>query len=85
MTNGRIDYEDVVLMLGLTSNEHIFKLVDNMIEKNIEDAINEIEEVIFNGKDIIQFVKEIIKHFRNLLMIKVSKKPQEIIDVSEDT
>jgi DNA polymerase III subunit gamma/tau len=85
INNGKIDYEDVVLMLGITSNEHILNLIDNMIEKDIEGAINEIEEVIYNGKDIIQFVKEIIKHFRNLLMIKISKKPQEIIDVSEET
>lgn len=84
MTKGRIDYEDVVAMLGLTSNEHIFKLVDLMIEKNIEAGINQVDEVIFSGKDIIQFVKDIVKHFRNLLMVKISKKPQEIIDLSED-
>lgn len=85
MTNGRIEYDDVILMLGLTSNEHIFRLTDTMIEKNIEAVISEIEEVLFSGKDIVQFIKELLKHFRNLLMVKISKKPEEIIDVSEDT
>lgn len=85
MSSGKIDYDDVVSMLGLTSNEHVFKLVDGMIERDIEFTINQIDEVIFSGKDIIQFIKEITKHFRNLLMIKISKNPQEIIDVSEDT
>lgn len=85
MSEGRIDYEDVVSMLGITSNENIFKLLDVMIEKDIEAAINEVDEAIFSGKDIIQFIKEIIKHLRNLLMVKISKKPQEIIDLSEDT
>lgn len=85
MSNAKIDYDDVIAMLGLTSNEQIFKLIDVMIDKDIEGAINEVDEVIFSGKDIIQFIKEIIKHLRNLLMVKISKKPQEIIDLSEDT
>lgn len=85
MSNGKIDYNDVVSMLGLTSNEHIFRLIDVMVDKDIEAAINVVDEVIFNGKDIVQFIKELIHHFRNLLMVKISKKPQEIIDLSEDT
>lgn len=84
MSQGRIDYEDVVSMLGLTSNEHIINLVNLMIEKDIEASINQVDEIIFSGKDILQFIKDIIKHFRNLLMVKISKKPQEIIDLSED-
>jgi DNA polymerase-3 subunit gamma/tau len=85
MSNGKIEFADIVSMLGLTSNDYIFKLVDAMAEKNIEQSIKIVDDIILNGKDILQFIKDITKHFRNLLMVKISKKPDNIVDVSEDT
>lgn len=85
MTNGKIEQKDVISMLGLTSNEHIFELVDKMIEKDIEDSVKILNDIIQNGKDILQFSKDLTKHFRNLLMVKVSKNPEDIIDASEET
>lgn len=84
MSQGRIDYEEVVSMLGLTGSDQIAKLVDLMIDRDIEAAFNQIDEILFGGKDLVQFIKDMIKHFRNLLMVKISKRPQEIIDLSEE-
>ncbi|CDF59151.1 DNA polymerase III subunit gamma/tau [Thermobrachium celere] len=85
MSDGKVEYQRVSEMLGLTSNEHIFKLVDFMIERNIEGAIRTIDEVILSGKDVSQFIKDMTRHFRNLLLAKVSKNPEEILDLSKDT
>jgi DNA polymerase-3 subunit gamma/tau len=84
-TNGRIEHNDVISMLGLTSNENTFGLVDKMIDKDIEGSIKILNDIIQNGKDILQFAKDLTKHFRNLLMVKVSKSPEEIIDASDET
>lgn len=84
MQKGKIDYNDVVSMLGLTSNEDMVKLVDFMCEHKVEDAVKVIDKIILNGKDVVQFTRELSKHFRNLLMVKVSRRPEEIIDASED-
>lgn len=85
MTSGRIEESDVISMLGLTSNEYIFDLVNKMMDKNIEDSIRILNDIIQNGKDILQFSKDLTKHFRNLLMVKVSKTPEDIIDTSDET
>lgn len=85
MTSGKVEQEDVISMLGLTSNEYIFELVDKMIDKNIEDSVKILNNIIQNGKDILQFSKDLTKHFRNLLMVKVSKSPEDIIDASDET
>jgi DNA polymerase-3 subunit gamma/tau len=85
MSTGKVEYGDVTAMLGMTSNDYIFKLVDEMIEKNVEGAIKILDDIIQNGKDVFQFIKDLTKHFRNLLMVKVSKKPEDIIDASMDT
>jgi DNA polymerase III subunit gamma/tau len=84
MSNGKIEYGDIGTMLGITSNKQLFNLVDLMAEKDIESSIKKIDEVILNGKDILQFIKDLTKHFRNLLMIKISKKPENIIDAGEE-
>lgn len=84
MSNGKIEYSDIGTMLGLTSNKQLFELVDFMVEKDIESTVKKIDEIILNGKDILQFIKDLTKHFRNLLMIKISKKPENIIDAGEE-
>lgn len=85
VSEGKVEYKDVANMLGLASRDYIFKLVDDMIEKNVDGAMDVIDETIMNGKDVMQFIKDITRHFRNLLMVKVSKRPEDLIDVSQDS
>lgn len=85
MASGKIEHRDVINMLGLTSNEFMFDLVDKMINKDIEGSIKVLDDIIQNGKDILQFSKDLTRHFRNLLMVKVSKSPEDIIDASDET
>lgn len=85
MSQGQIEYSDVSGMLGLVANEFLFKLIDAMIEKDVEGAVKIIDDVILNGKDVMQFIKDLSVHFRNLLMVKVSKKPEGLVDLSDDS
>lgn len=85
MSDGKVEYDRVSEMLGLTSNEYLFNLVDCMINRDIEGAIKTIDDVILSGKDVMQFIKDMTKHFRNLLLAKVSKNPDEILDLNKDT
>lgn len=85
MSKGKIEYDDVIAMLGLTSNEHIFAITDAMQDRNVEECIKIIDNVLLSGKDINLFIRDLTEHFRNLLMVKVSKRPEEIIDAGEDT
>lgn len=85
MSKGKIEYDDIITMLGLTSNEFIFSLVDAMQDRNVEECIKIIDNVLLSGKDVTLFIRDLTQHFRNLLMVKVSKRPEELIDAGEDT
>lgn len=85
VSEGKVEYRDVAGMLGLASRDYIFKLVDDMIGKNVDDAMDMIDETIMNGKDVMQFIKDITRHFRNLLMVKISKRPEDVMDISQDS
>ena len=82
MSDGRVEYENIVQMLGLMTNEGLVKLTDAVIDKDIERAIREINEVVELGKDIHLFIKDMTTHMRNLMMIKISDNPDEVLDMS---
>lgn len=85
MSEGKIEYGDVIAMLGLASKDYIFSLVDGALDRDVENSIKIVDDVILGGKEVVQFIKDITEHLRNLLMVKVSKRPEEIIDTNEDT
>ncbi|GKU27373.1 DNA polymerase III subunit gamma/tau [Clostridium folliculivorans] len=82
MGNGKIAYEGLVSMLGLVTNEYLFNITDAIVERNIEKTMNIIEEIVFSGKDVHLFIKDLISHYRNLLMVKVTNTPDEVLDMS---
>ncbi|WP_294350976.1 DNA polymerase III subunit gamma/tau [uncultured Clostridium sp.] len=82
MGDGSVDYQSLVGMLGLITNEYLFDITSSVIERNIENAMVTIEKLVFAGKDIHLFIKDLITHFRNLLMIKVTNNPEEVLDMS---
>ncbi len=82
---GELKYEDTLDILGIANTDILFKLVDNIIDRELEKALFNIDDIIQNGKDINQFIKDLIYHFRNLLIVKTSHNPMEIIDMEGET
>ena len=58
MGDGKVDYDDVINMLGLVTNDNLFKLTDAIIDKNVENSMKTIDDIVFGGKDIYNFIKD---------------------------
>ncbi|WP_195266698.1 MULTISPECIES: DNA polymerase III subunit gamma/tau [unclassified Clostridium] len=84
MGNGAVEYDVLINMLGLVTNDHLFNLTNSVIQRNVEKSINIIDEVVYAGKDIYLFIKDLIAHYRNILMAKVTNNPEEVLDMSEE-
>ena len=84
MGNGAVEYDILVNMLGLVTNDFLFNLTNSIIQRNIEKSITIIDDVVFEGKDIYLFIKDLIAHYRNILMAKVTNNPEEVLDMSEE-
>ena len=65
---------DVVSMLGLVETELLFELADCLARKDCAGAFKVFDKIISQGKDIKQFNRDIIEHFRNLMVIQVGGK-----------
>ena len=82
MGENEINYDDLISILGLVTNEYLFDITNSIIERNIEKSMVIVDKLVYSGKDMQLFIKDLIAHFRNLLMIKVTTNPEEVLDMS---
>ncbi|CUU51044.1 DNA polymerase III subunit gamma/tau [Clostridium beijerinckii] len=82
MGEDKINYDDLVSILGLVTNEYLFDITYAIIDRSIEKSMIIIDKLVYSGKDMQLFIKDLIAHFRNLLMVKVTNNPEEVLDMS---
>ncbi|GAA0117599.1 DNA polymerase III subunit gamma/tau [Clostridium senegalense] len=82
MSNNKVEYDNIVKMLGLMTNDDLITLTDFIISKDIEGAVKTINNAISSGKDVNLFIKDFTKHMRDLMMVKVTESPEEVLEMS---
>ena len=71
-----ISVADVKDLVGLPKLEYINKISRAIIERDEIEALNTIDEVIDEGKDLYNFLWEVIKYFKDILVLKATNKLQ---------
>ncbi len=66
--------EDVYAMLGLVEVDLLFELTDALAKKDCVAALKVFDSIVEKGKDIKQLTKDLVEHFRNLMVIKIGGK-----------
>lgn len=80
-SHGDISLKDVISVLGLVEQEVLFALTDCMIAKNAPQALTLFNKIIEEGKDGSVFLANLIEHFRNLMVAKLTKADEKLIDL----
>ncbi len=81
----KLTYDSVLDVLGAVDTDIFNKLTDNLLNADITSAINTLDEIIIQGREITQFVTDYIWYLRNLMLIKTtSKEVENVIDVSSE-
>ena len=83
-----IDIDLVKELVGIPNLEHISRLTRSILEKNEVNALKEIDEVIREGKDLYNFLWEVIKYVKDILVYKSSSdkgtySEEEINEIAE--
>ncbi|MDO5555804.1 MAG: DNA polymerase III subunit gamma/tau [Clostridia bacterium] len=60
-------------LVGMPKTAQIYSIVRNIIESNVDEVINITNDIINQGKDIDNFLWEIIKYIKDILVYKSSK------------
>lgn len=78
----RITHDSVLEVLGIVNDEYLFRISESVLREDAGKAIGIVDEIASGGKDISQFIKDLMIHYRNLMMTKVVAKCEEVIDMS---
>ena len=71
---GTITDSVVKELVGIPKTESVNKIVKSILEKDTQTALQSIDEIIAEGKDITNFLWEIIKYVKDILVYKVNNK-----------
>ena len=69
--------------LGLVMDDVVFAFSKAMLEKNNEELFNQIDALNENGRDLTQFLKRLITHYRNFMMVKVGADVNRMVKESD--
>ncbi len=67
-----ITIEEVKELVGLPSLEYINKLARGVLEKDTIKSLAAIDDVLNDGKDLYNFLWEVIKYFKDILVYKTT-------------
>jgi DNA polymerase-3 subunit gamma/tau len=79
-----ISDEDLKEILGAISREVLFDFSSAILDEEPDRTFPLVDGLIEKGYDLRFFYKELIQHFRNLLLVKTVKNPQDLLALSED-
>lgn len=68
---------------GLAKKDYLYDLANCCINKNSAKALEIVDNLYSEAKDMARLCEEMIDHFRNLMIIKTVKSPKEFLVMSE--
>ncbi len=81
-----LTYDKALEVLGAVDTDVFSKLLRRVLEQDVAGCIALLEEVIMQGRELVQFVADFIWYLRNLLLLGASDAGdmEDVIDVSSD-
>jgi len=74
---------DVLDLLGILDQKTIFQLSGAIIDGNIPQALDILNDIYDRGHDLKKILIDLTAHFRNLLIVKIGKKVDRLVNAPE--
>jgi DNA polymerase-3 subunit gamma/tau len=68
----KIAKEDVEMALGIAGADILTRIIDSIAANKPADAIAVVDDIVMRGHDLRNFCRDLLAHFRDLLVSKVS-------------
>ena len=69
---------------GLSGRGYVYDMASSCINKNCGEALELIAKLYGESKDMARLCEELTEHFRNLMLLKSVKNPDDILVVGRD-
>lgn len=84
LCGGEITLSVVREAAGLSGRGYVYDMASSCINKNCGEALELIAKLYGESKDMARLCEELTEHFRNLMLLKSVKNPEDILVVGRD-
>ena len=74
--------QDVLELLGAAGESALTEITDFVIGKDTSSALIRIHSLLMDGKDVRQLIRDMVSHYRNLLLSRYVKNPEDVLNLS---
>ena len=82
--DNQVTAEEVLEFLGASGDEDFIEITELVRLGKTEEAIVFLDGVLSDGKDVRQFMRDWISHYRNLLMVRFMRNPETVVNMSTE-
>jgi len=79
----KIGEKDVLAVFGLVAHQKLAALTDALIDGETNTALKILKELDEVGKDLQRLLADVLDHFRNLLVMTLGGKGEDLLDLPE--
>ena len=80
--NSTLSRDDVLFLLGMAGAETYIGITDAVLSSDTASALSLFAQALSEGKEVSRFALDWIEHFRNLMIIKFTDKPENVLNLS---
>lgn len=81
-SDGNISYHKVIENLNILDYDYYFKLTDHFLHKEVSKALLLYDDILAHGFDAHNFINNLCRHFRDLLVCK-SEETLQLLEVGD--
>lgn len=79
-----LTYEKTLDVLGAVDTEVFSRLFRLVLDRDVPGCIELLEEIVMQGRELVQFVTDFTWYLRNLMLVQSSDDLEDVIDMSSD-
>ena len=82
--NEILTYDKTLEILGAVDTRVFSKLYGHIHEGQVADALKVLDDVLMQGREMMQFVADYLWYLRNLMLLRASESTKDALDISVD-
>jgi DNA polymerase III subunit gamma/tau len=80
-SQGGLTRDQILDVMGVIDRKLIFDITDGILTANVPEILMVLDEIYDRGKDMKKLYADLLDHFRNLLVVKLAKNIDKLVDV----
>lgn len=80
----KLTYDNVLEVLGALDTDVYSSLLRKIIRKDVPAVMEDVENIVMQGRELSQFVTEFIQYLRNLLFVQSADHLEDFLEVSTE-